>query len=374
MMRLTRILGQFVSFACALALMTCVARADDVKTQAPATQPSGARDKKDINADFTKAFADVRKIITSSKIITDPAKRAEVAPKAIPALKKLIAVTNEMAESDAKGKIAASQILPQWLPILATFDDSTQADLEKQAADPDAAKAISAKSSLLCSKWWRASNDGAAQAKLIDESEALAKANPENSVVARTLIMMSQMGASSTELTDKLETVVVDNMKGTVPNSLKQRLTSEKKLHETEGKPCAIAGKLVDGSDFTTDSWKGKVILVDFWATWCGPCKAELPRVKKAYADFHDKGFEIVGVSNDYKGEDLKNFVAADPAMPWPQLFDPKAAADHQWNPLTLGYGIHGIPTMFLIDKKGVCRTVKARENFEELIPKMLAE
>jgi peroxiredoxin len=113
---------------------------------------------------------------------------------------------------------------------------------------------------------------------------------------------------------------------------------------------------------------------VDFWATWCGPCREELPRVKKAYADFHDKGLEVLGVSNDYKADDLTKFVAADPAMPWPQLFDPAAAAQHKWHPITEGFGINGIPMMFLIDKKGVLRTVEARENFEEEIPKLLAE
>ena len=82
----------------------------------------------------------------------------------------------------------------------------------------------------------------------------------------------------------------------------------------------------------------------------------------------------MLGVSNDYTVEDLTKFVAADPAMPWPQLLDTAAAAKKEWNPITSGYGINGIPTMFLIDKKGVCRTVEARENFEELIPKMLAE
>ena len=57
--------------------------------------------------------------------------------------------------------------------------------------------------------------------------------------------------------------------------------------------------------------------------------------------------------------------------MPWTQLFDEKTPG---WHPLATQFGIDGIPTMFLIDKKGVVRTVKARENFEELIPKMLDE
>ncbi len=60
--------------------------------------------------------------------------------------------------------------------------------------------------------------------------------------------------------------------------------------------------------------------------------------------------------------------------MPWPQLFDEAAAAAQKWHPITQGFGINGIPVMFLIDKKGVCRTVEARDDFEKLIPQMLAE
>ena len=82
----------------------------------------------------------------------------------------------------------------------------------------------------------------------------------------------------------------------------------------------------------------------------------------------------MLGVSNDFAADDLKKFLAENKDMPWPQLFDASAAAQQQWNPVTLAYGINGIPTMFLIDKKGVVRTVSARENMEELIPKMLAE
>jgi hypothetical protein len=76
-------------------------------------------------------------------------------------------------------------------------------------------------------------------------------------------------------------------------------------------------------------------------------------------------------VSCDNEAENLTAFLEKNKDMPWPHLFDPKTPG---WHPLATEFGITGIPTMFLIDKKGVVRSVKARENFEEMIPKLLEE
>ena len=73
----------------------------------------------------------------------------------------------------------------------------------------------------------------------------------------------------------------------------------------------------------------------------------------------------------DQNLEDLNMFLAKNPDMPWPQLFD---ATNPGWHSLANQYGVDSIPRMFLIDKTGVVRSVEARENFEELIPKLLAE
>jgi thiol-disulfide isomerase/thioredoxin len=186
--------------------------------------------------------------------------------------------------------------------------------------------------------------------------------------------MLSEVGPATPALAQRLEDLVINVMKNPTASDAAENILAMRKLKGMENKPLVIAGKQIDGKDFTTAGWKGKVVLVDFWATWCPGCVAELPLVKKAYGNFHDKGLEILGISNDYAAVDVTQFLSQNKDMPWPQLFDPTAGAQQQWNPTTLGFGIHLIPQMFLIDKKGILRSVTADENFEDLIPKLIAE
>ncbi len=110
----------------------------------------------------------------------------------------------------------------------------------------------------------------------------------------------------------------------------------------------AFHAKTVDGKTVNfPDDYKGKVVLLDFWATWCPPCRAELPRVVAAYNKFHDKGFEIVSVSLDQPqhGPALLQFVR-DNNMTWPQIYDGgywKAA-------IAVQYGVEAIPCPVLVD------------------------
>jgi thiol-disulfide isomerase/thioredoxin len=93
---------------------------------------------------------------------------------------------------------------------------------------------------------------------------------------------------------------------------------------------------------------KGKVVLVDFWATWCGPCRAEMPNVIAAYKKYHAKGFDIIGVSLDQEKPLLSNYIK-DQNMAWPQFFDGQGWS----NALAVKYGIDSIPANFLLDGEG---------------------
>ncbi|MEA3187308.1 MAG: hypothetical protein QOD99_1138 [Chthoniobacter sp.] len=106
--------------------------------------------------------------------------------------------------------------------------------------------------------------------------------------------------------------------------------------------------KDLDGKPLSVSRLKGKLVMIDFWATWCGPCVQELPNVLKTFGKYHDKGFEIIGVSLDQDQEKLTSFLK-EKKMTWPQYFDGKG-----WgNKLAAKYGINSIPATYLLGRDG---------------------
>ncbi len=124
----------------------------------------------------------------------------------------------------------------------------------------------------------------------------------------------------------------------------------------------------IDGRDVDLSALRGKVVLVDFWATWCGPCRAEIPNIVATYEKYHAQGFEVIGISFDKAPDAAKPWKSAKTAdevaaftvenkMPWPQFYDGK-----YWdNSFGQRFGIHAIPAMFLLDRNGMIVSLNAR-------------
>jgi thiol-disulfide isomerase/thioredoxin len=156
---------------------------------------------------------------------------------------------------------------------------------------------------------------------------------------------------------------------------------------KSKAQPMQMQFTALDGREVDVAKLRGKVVLIDFWATWCGPCVAELPNVKQVYEKYHAQGFEVIAISAENSGlrpTDSPDQRAAkiakareklitycrEKALPWPQYFD----GAHWENPFIKQYAISGIPAMFLLDKTGRVVETNARgEKLEPLVKQLLA-
>jgi peroxiredoxin len=168
---------------------------------------------------------------------------------------------------------------------------------------------------------------------------------------------------------DKARPIANEILNDPVSDSLKDKAKALLRRLDQTGKPLDIKFMAIDGREVDLSQMKGKVVLIDFWATWCVSCVEETPLLKESYEKFHSRGFDIVGISFDTNEKALKNFVQQH-NLPWPQYLD----GHDSLKTFAAEFVIEEIPTLWLVDKKGILRETEVCDDLQGKVEKLLAE
>lgn len=307
----------------------------------------------------------------------DPAKRQD--PQAIEAfleartkaMDKKGALIRELFKADPNNDCLPALFSERWqnMPPIGPQGEALLKEIDEVTAHTksEKLKADGAFIKLLASLYTDFQNPE----KAIPAVEAFAKKFPKDDRAGQLLF---QIASSLQDEKKKIE--IEDKLLKDFPDSpFIGMIKGARRQREAIGKPFELEfTDAVKGKPISMKDLKGKVVVLDFWATWCGPCVGEMPNMKKLYSEYKDKGVEFIGVSLDQPEDEgglkaLKEFVAEN-EIPWPQYYQGKG-----WeSEFSANWGINSIPAVFVVDPKGKLYSVDARGKLEEMIPELLEQ
>jgi thiol-disulfide isomerase/thioredoxin len=212
------------------------------------------------------------------------------------------------------------------------------------------------------------SSKGSPDASGVEDFLKIAASDP------RAVDLLGTAAAATSD--EKKKNTLLDRLRTQFPDSdYVGMLQGSHDKGESLGKPFhLIFTDAIGGSSVSMHGLKGKVVVVDFWATWCGPCVGEMPKMKELYSKYRDQGVEFIGVSLDESKEEggldkLKAFVKEN-GIKWPQFYQGKG-----WHgDFSSSWGINSIPCVFVVDADGKLHSTDARGKLEKMIPELLKQ
>lgn len=362
----------FAVIAAIIAPATCIAQ--DKSSEKETEQTQASEEEKDPFAvpEYT-SDEDLFKFMDAVLRIAPPSRDrdaiTEHAKKVFPAI--IAAADVVLAKSDSEeSQIKAIQKQFQAYGIFTRYDRSAQKQLdalvEKCSEDerPEiAALGLGHKLSAKASSLMSASKEDA------EESVGELLAFLDDYGVSKTTFgpaasFASALGRSkNTELAASLYEQLAERCGTSEEASLRkygEKMAGSARRLRLLGNEMELSGLIADGAEFAWSDYKGKVVLVDFWASWCGPCMGEIPNMKKNLDLYGDKGFEIVGINMDSTRAAYEKCVESRD-ITWVNIVSDEKGKTGWDAPMATHYGITGIPTAILVNQKGKVVSLRAR-------------
>ncbi len=312
-----------------------------------------------------KLDAEMTKFMTS---VADSDERNSVRDKAVVAYCSIYKNVASCEDLDKNERDQAFAIYAQILRNTGRVDELNQALAdEKGKENPDDWRVGMLEDSALIGAVFRAGHPKDVDALKAAGAKTLAAAlaNPDKAGLFRDVV--DQIAIYDAEVGAALCEEAISKFEASENEALKKlafALGGKKRFAELLGNDMVVEGVYLDGEEIKWEDYRGKVVLVDFWATWCGPCVAEIPNVLELYEKYRDAGFEVLGYSLDDNIDALKKF-EEERKLPWKTASRKMSmeAEGKDYVDLTDYYGVDSIPTMVLVGKDGKVLDTFARGN-----------
>jgi thiol-disulfide isomerase/thioredoxin len=198
-----------------------------------------------------------------------------------------------------------------------------------------------------------------AEARFLEQVDGIFAAGTPTVTAYQMLVQVAEMMEQggmidpARALFKKLQTVYANHENKQLADLVAKRTDKALGRLALIGQPFLVEGVNLEGEKFDWNAYRGRVVLVDFWASWCEPCIREMPNIERSYEKFRDKGFAVVGVNLDDTRKAARSFLAGRP-LPWTTV----VAADEtqqgpRADPNAVRYGVDAIPFMVLVDQEG---------------------